>query len=84
MAVAYNLMQGTLLMKDFHPAILFLDNNLPDGEGWDSVEKFVELIPQVRVVLISAHRNNTSYQGNHENIVIWEKPISIQQLNSHF
>ena len=83
-SVAYNLRQGTQLLQEFNPGILFLDNNLPDGEGWDSVERFVELIPQIRVVLISAHRHKNAYKGTHENILVWEKPISMQQLNSHF
>lgn len=83
-SIAYNLKQGTQLVADFNPGILFLDNNLPDGEGWDSVEKFVELIPQIRVYLVSAHRHKATYMGKHENIMIWEKPISLQQLNSTF
>jgi len=83
-SIAYDLKQGRKLLEEHSPGILFLDNNLPDGEGWDSVEKFVELIPQIRVVLISAHRHKGSYHGTHKNILIWEKPISMQQLNSNF
>lgn len=83
-SVAYTLKEGTQIIENWRPQILFLDNNLPDGNGWDSVESIVELIPQIRVYLISAHRNKSSYTAVSKNILVWEKPISLQQLNLNF
>ncbi len=75
---------GMALLKEVLPDILFLDNNLPDGNGWDSVEQVVEIIPQARVYLISAHRDRSTVESKSKNIVIWEKPISLQILNDLF
>ncbi|MEO7924804.1 MAG: response regulator [Chitinophagaceae bacterium] len=84
-SLAYTLKEGLALLKETKPDILFLDNNLPDGDGWDVLDTIVEITPQIRVYLISAHRNkSTVNQQPGRNIVAWEKPISMQILNSIF
>src|SRR5262245_44958402 len=83
-SMAYTLQEGIAIAKELSPDILFLDNNLPDGNGWDAVANIVELFPHIRAYLVSAHRNKTSYNGDAENITIWEKPISLQKLNTYF
>lgn len=82
--VAFTLQEGLSKLTESNPQILFMDNNLPDGNGWDAVQGIVEKIPQIRAYLVSAHRNKSSYNGNDENIVIWEKPISLNTLNQVF
>lgn len=37
---AYSLSEGLKKLNDLLPDILFLDNNLPDGLGWEAAEKF--------------------------------------------
>lgn len=37
------------------PFLLFLDINLPDGSGLESVSKFKALYPQLKIILISAY-----------------------------
>lgn len=81
---AHTLKEGVAILKEFRPDILFLDNNLPDGNGWDSVDELVEIIPQIRVYLVSAHRNNSSFKGKNKNIECWEKPISLTMLDAVF
>ena len=76
--------EGLELMREFLPGILLLDNNLPDGNGWEIVEEVVDLFPQIRIYLISAHQGISDYQGGRPNVLVWEKPISIQVLNSVF
>lgn len=83
-SLAYTLKEGMTILKEFRPHILFLDNNLPDGQGWDAMKEIVEIIPQIRAYLISAHRNNASFIGLNKNIMIWEKPISLSTLNTVF
>ena len=83
-SLAFTLEEGLNKIRESCPEILFMDNNLPDGNGWDAVEGIVEKIPQIRTFLVSAHRNKTSYNGKHQNIVIWEKPISLATLNEVF
>jgi DNA-binding NtrC family response regulator len=81
---ACTLQEGLDKLKTEPPHILFLDNNLPDGNGWDSLAHIVELIPQVRAYLVSAHRNYSPLNKNNSNIVVWEKPISMEMLNNVF
>jgi len=83
-SLAFTLQEGMEQIRDNPPNILFLDNNLPDGNGWDAVDQIVENIPQIRAYLVSAHRSRTSYNGSNQNIVIWEKPISLQMLDNIF
>ena len=83
-SLAYTLKEGLTLMNEFRPDILFLDNNLPDGNGWDVVTHVVETIPQIRAYLISAHRDKSTVTNKSQNIIIWEKPISFTTLNHIF
>lgn len=83
-ALAPTIKDGLEKADEIHPDILFMDNNLPDGNGWDSVDQIVEKNPQIRAYLVSAHRNRNSFPKNNPNIVIWEKPISLGVLNEVF
>ena len=82
--LAYNLQSGLFLIDEANPDILFLDNNLPDGQGWKYVEQIVEKNPHLRIYLISAHQHKSSFTSTNKNIVVWEKPISLQILNNVF
>ena len=81
---AYTLQSGLFLIDETKPDILFLDNNLPDGQGWKYVEQIVEKNPHLKIYLISAHQNKASFSSPNKNIVVWEKPISLQILNTAF
>lgn len=81
---AYTLREGLALLKETRPDVLFLDNNLPDGHGWDAVGEVVETIPQIKAYLVSAHRNSSPFAKDNKNIVIWEKPISLTKLDAIF
>jgi len=81
---AYNLQSGLFLIDETKPDILFLDNNLPDGQGWKYVDQIVEKNPHLNIYLISAHQSKSSFHSTNKNIVVWEKPISLQILNSVF
>jgi DNA-binding NtrC family response regulator len=82
--VAYDLRNGLALIGASKPDILFLDNNLPDGQGWNCVDEIVEKNPHLQIYLISAHQNKSSFTPPNKNIVVWEKPISLQVLNNVF
>ena len=81
---AYNLQNGLFLLDEVKPDILFLDNNLPDGQGWKYVDAIVEKNPHLNIFLISAHQSKSSFTSPNKNIMVWEKPISLQILNSSF
>ena len=82
--LAYTLQSGLFLIDEAKPDILFLDNNLPDGQGWKYVDQIVEKNPHLEVYMISAHQSKSSFSSPNKNIVVLEKPISLQNLNSAF
>jgi DNA-binding NtrC family response regulator len=83
-SVAYTLQSGLFLIDENKPDILFLDNNLPDGHGWKYVDQIVEKNPHLEIYLVSAHQSKSSFTSPNKNIIVWEKPISMQILNSSF
>lgn len=82
--ITYTLMEGMQALNNIKPDILFLDNNLPDGHGWEFVEEIVEKFPQLKIYLISAYRREKDFSNPFPNTTVWEKPLSIGILNSHF
>lgn len=82
-SLAFTLKEGIASLKEVKPDIIFLDNNLPDGHGWDAIQQIVELFPQIRAYLVSAHRNDAPPTSSNK-VVIWEKPISFSALNNEF
>lgn len=78
--LAYTLRDGLELLKTNKPDILFLDNNLPDGSGWQYVENIRTEIPSLRIYLVSAHKNKGDVKIKSPLITVWEKPISFNLL----
>ena len=52
--VAYTIADGMKILLEQKPDIIFLDNNLPDGYGWDKTEYILTTFPQTQLNLISA------------------------------
>lgn len=77
---AYTLKQGLQLLHQQAIDILFLDNNLPDGNGWQVVDKIIAEMPTIRIYLISAYKHKTDFTGDSLQVTVWEKPISFQLL----
>ena len=82
--LGFTLKEGLKILNSIQPDILFLDNNLPDGQGWDCVDEIVDGHPSLKIFLISAYRQKSDYLNPASNITVWEKPISISQLNTTF
>ena len=83
-SLAHTLREGLDLLQQIQPDILFLDNNLPDGQGWKCVDEIVEKNPQIRIYLVSAYRQKADFITSYPNIIVWEKPISLTALNEVF
>jgi two-component SAPR family response regulator len=81
--VSNTLKDGMDSLKDFKPDILFLDNNLPDGLGWEQTEYICKQYPNIRINLISAYQYNPKISEQFSSIKIWEKPISLTDLNQY-
>ena len=81
--VSHTLKDGMDCLEKFKPDILFLDNNLPDGLGWEKTEYICTHYPETSINLISAYQYNQDSFKNNSSIKIWEKPISITELNQY-
>ena len=82
--LAYTLQDGLRLLDEFHPDILLLDNNLPDGKGWDYLESITQKNPALKVFLISAYSHRSDISTTLSNVIVWEKPVSLGLLDATF
>jgi two-component system OmpR family response regulator len=81
---AYTLKEGMRKLKLMHPDTLLLDNNLPDGLGWNQVRKIQKMFPAMHITLISANEASPyAITGNGIGFQRIEKPISFSTLESY-
>jgi len=80
-AMAYNLKDGVNKIDSFNPSIVFLDNNLPDGSGWQLTQEILEHYPLIKISLISSLRPSVPSSISYENIFIMEKPLSKREID---
>jgi len=79
---SYSLNNGMKLLDEVNPDILFLDNNLPDGLGWQKAYHIAQTHPAVQLNLVSTFDyeipslKKASYK-------IWEKPLKLKELNKY-
>jgi DNA-binding response OmpR family regulator len=74
---------GLLNIDECRPEVVFMDNLLPDGDGWPQGEIVQKKYPDMQVNLISA-ADKSFLRTNNLNQAIWEKPITITQLENYF
>jgi two-component system, OmpR family, response regulator len=78
---AFTLSEGLKLVERIRPGIVFLDNNLPDGLGWDSVDQIRTMLPECKINLVSAHYFD-QHKWLRENVKIIEKPITLSNIRT--
>jgi len=82
--IAHTLSEGFKKMDSVKPDSLLLDNNLPDGMGWDFAKNIHEQYPKMQITLISAHEAGVGFKeelGSEINIL--EKPISFNDIEQY-
>jgi len=79
--VAHDLQSGLQLIGEKQPGIIFLDNNLPDGVGWQHAEKIAQENPESTLFLISGFHSNPLIMPENANYHVLEKPISYRELD---
>jgi CheY-like chemotaxis protein len=82
--LSYTLKEGLQLLRQQPIDILFLDNNLPDGNGWKVVDKLIQEMPLLKIYLVSAYKQKSDFQSASSRVTVWEKPISFGQLDKIF
>ncbi len=79
--VCHTLKEGLNTLSTLSFNIVILDNNLPDGLGWDHADFITTTYADVKLALISAHpRRKKSTLP--KSALVWEKPVSFSELNS--
>jgi len=80
---SHTLNGGVEQAKKISPEIIFLDNNLPDGLGWEMAMYFLEQYPAAQLNLISAYHPDLPNVKVTPALKIWEKPISLSELEHY-
>jgi two-component system OmpR family response regulator len=83
--VAQTLKSGLAMVNDITPDIVFLDNNLPDGFGWDHISGIQHSLPKARINLISAYNwiQVTTRESDDVSVKFIEKPITFSSLKQY-
>ena len=76
---SHQLANGLEKALSFHPDIIFLDNNLPDSEGWTKAEWLLNLLPEAEIYLISAYKSVPAVSES-SRLKIIEKPLSLKSI----
>ena len=75
--------EAEILLLNDEPAILLLDNHLPDGFGIDFAYKIKYKYPHLKIVMITAHDSpqDRSRASNNGVDYFLSKPFTINEVN---
>lgn len=79
---SHTLKEGMNQFRQVVPDILFLDNNLPDGIGWEKAAGLMEQYPSLQVHLISAYHPHTP-EAISSGFKVWEKPLTLKEIDQY-
>ena len=82
--LAHTLSGGITLIKEQKPDVVILDNNLPDGTGWDMAGEITAISPNTSIFLISANSAPAQSIPKGIDFQMLEKPISFSALDKYF
>jgi DNA-binding NtrC family response regulator len=80
--IEHTLASGLREIDKIKPDLVFLDNNLPDGLGWEQAPVIMDKFPQLQLHLISAYHPNLPNIRITPNVKIWEKPLSLKAIEA--
>ena len=82
--LAHTLQDGVSLLDSVKPDVVFIDNNLPDGLGWEYLPLLKRQYPSCKINLISAyHSSSNKLQADEPNINVLEKPLRLNALKQY-
>jgi two-component system, OmpR family, response regulator len=80
---AYNLAEAARAMYSDRPSLVFLDNNLPDGQGIDFIPYLKLHYPDTRVIMVTANDSvsdkKRAFQQGADGFL--SKPLSLDLIN---
>lgn len=74
--------EGMEVATAFNPEIIFLDNHLPDGLGWQQVPSLKEKLPEVQINLMSAYYTHLAHLQQYPDVQFIEKPLGLKAISS--
>ncbi len=77
---AHSLQSGKSLLKQLHPDIVFLDNNLPDGLGVDVIKEIKNIAPSSFLIFTTALDNYRGKALEYGADVFLEKPLTYKSI----
>lgn len=77
---AHNLEMGKKLLFEAMPDVVFLDNNLPDGQGLSLIQYIKMTLPTTKVILITAMDNSKEEALQSGADVFLEKPLTHKSI----
>jgi DNA-binding NtrC family response regulator len=71
------------VLSAYHPDIIFIDHNLPDGLGFDHIPKIRQLVPSAKIIAMTAQISSLKKDEIIKKGASFflEKPFTIQQVN---
>lgn len=81
---AGSLQEGSALFSRERHDVVFLDNNLPDGQGVTYILHLKSIAPQTKIILISAMSNAKHMALKNGAFAFVEKPIVMASINQFF
>lgn len=76
--------EGVVAVNEVNPDVLFLDNNLPDGLGWEIAPQLAARHPRMHTHLMSGFHPNPPQMPEGVVFSVHEKPISFSQFEAIF
>ncbi|MEO6549550.1 MAG: response regulator [Ferruginibacter sp.] len=82
--IAHTLSDGLTILNAIKPDALMLDNNLPDGMGWDIADEIHEKYPAMNLTLVSAYQLAKDFKHKLSNSINFlEKPLSLKDIEKY-
>ena len=82
--VYYLLNDGLKALENHSSGIVFLDNNLPDGLGWQKFTELRETHPGLILHLLSGYNYISTAIPEKGHVKFWQKPINFAELDEYF
>ncbi|MEO8759726.1 MAG: response regulator [Bacteroidia bacterium] len=76
---SHTLKEGLPLFEKLNPNWLILDNNLPDGLGWQQTNSFLQINPEINIIYISANPDSI-IDKSLKNAYHFIKPLDIVKI----